>query len=93
MKTIVILLDSLNRRFLPCYGNDWVIAPNIARLAEKGVVFDRHYCGSMPCMPARREMFTGRYNFLECPWGAFEPVDDNMPMMLQIGRASCRERV
>ncbi len=83
MKTIVILLDSLNRHFLPCYGNDWVIAPNIARLAEKGVVFDRHFCGSMPCMPARREMFTGRYNFLESPWGALEPIDDNLPMMLR----------
>jgi len=30
-------------------------------------------------MPARREMFTGRYNFLEAPWGPIEPWDVCMP--------------
>ena len=52
MRTIFILLDSLNRNYLNTYGCDWVKTPNIDRLAMRSMVFDDHYCGSMPCMPA-----------------------------------------
>ena len=30
---------------------------------KKNVVSHRFYGGSMPCMPARREIHTGKYNF------------------------------
>lgn len=76
MKTIFILMDSLNRHYLPAYGNPWVRTPGLDRLAARGVVFDNHYCGSAPCMPARRDLMTGRYTFLETPWGPLEPYDD-----------------
>ena len=33
-------------------------------------------------MPARREMHTGRYNFLHRSWGPLEPFDDSMPAIL-----------
>lgn len=36
----------------------------------------------MPCIPARREMHTGRYNFLHRSWGPIEPCDDSMPQLL-----------
>lgn len=36
----------------------------------------------MPCMPARRELHTGRYNFLYRGWGPLEPFDDSMPQLL-----------
>ena len=36
----------------------------------------------MPCMPARREIHTGRYNFLHRSWGPLEPFDDSMPEAL-----------
>lgn len=83
MKTIFILLDSLNRHYLPIYGNSWVHTPNIDRLAAHSTVFDNHYCGSLPCMPARRDMLTGRLNFLEAPWGPVEPWDDCLPVLLR----------
>ena len=83
MKAIMIMFDSLNRHLLPPYGCDWVRAPNFARLAERAVTFDRCYVGSMPCMPARRELHTGRYNFLHRNWGPIEPFDDSMPELLQ----------
>ena len=82
MKAIFILFDSLSREFLPPYGNDWVVAPNVQRLAERSVTFDKCFVGSMPCMPARRELHTGRYNFLHRAWGPLEPFDDSMPQML-----------
>jgi arylsulfatase A-like enzyme len=68
---------------LPPYGCDWVHAPNFARLAARGVTFDHAYVGSMPCMPARRELHTGRYNFLHRAWGPLEPFDDSMPELLK----------
>ena len=83
MKAILIWFDTLNRGFLPPYGNDWVHAPNFKRLEEKTVIFDNHYVGSLPCMPARRELHTGRYNFLHRSWGPIEPFDDSMPEILK----------
>ena len=83
MKVIFILFDTLNRRFLPPYGNTWVHAPNFKRLAEKTVIFDNCYCGSLMCIPARRELHTGRHNFLHRSWGPLEPFDDSMPEILK----------
>ena len=68
---------------LPPYGCDWTHAPNFSRLAERTVVFDTAYIGSMPCMPARREIHTARYNFLHRSWGPIEPFDDSMPELLK----------
>ncbi|MFD9950360.1 sulfatase, partial [Nonomuraea sp. NPDC059022] len=83
MKAIMVMFDSLNRHMLPPYGGDWTHAPNFARLAERAVSFDNCYAGSMPCMPARREIHTGRYNFLHRSWGPLEPFDDSMPELLK----------
>jgi len=79
----MIMFDSLNRHMLPTYGCDWVQAPNFERLAKKTVQFNKSYVGSMPCMPARRELHTGRYNFLHRSWGPIEPFDDSMPEILK----------
>ena len=83
MKAIMVMFDSLNRHMLPPYGCDWVHAPNFKRLAERTVTFDCCYVGSMPCMPARREIHTGRHNFLHRSWGPLEPFDDSMPEILK----------
>lgn len=83
MKAILVLSDSLNRHYLPPYGNDWVHAPNIERFARRAVTFDNHWIGSAPCMPARRDMMTGRLNFLEREWGGLEPFDIPFPHLLR----------
>lgn len=83
MKAIMIMFDTLRRSALPAYGNDWIKAPNFKRLQEKTVTFDNFYAGSLPCMPARRELHTGRYNFLHRSWGPLEPFDDSMPEILK----------
>jgi arylsulfatase A-like enzyme len=83
MKAIMVMFDSLNRHLLPPYGCDWTNMPNFKRLAEKTVTFDKSYVGSMPCIPARRELHTGRYNFLHRSWGPLEPFDDSMPEILK----------
>ncbi len=78
----MMMYDTLCRRFLPPYGCDWTKMPNLQRLADRSAVFDNCYVGSMPCMPARRELHTGRYNFLHRSWGPIEPFDDSMPEIL-----------
>ena len=82
MKTIFVIFDSLNRRALSCYGGSCQ-TPNFARLAKKGLLFDNHYVGSLPCMPARRDMQTGRINFLHRSWGPLEPFDVSFPELLK----------
>ncbi|QDQ97083.1 sulfatase [Tomitella fengzijianii] len=82
MRAIMVMFDTLNRRYLPPYGATGIHAPNFARLQERTATFDNCYAGSMPCMPARREMHTGRHNFLHRSWGPLEPFDDSVPAML-----------
>jgi len=74
VKTILVLFDSLNRAALSCYGGSQP-TPNFDRLARRSTVFDRHFVGSMPCMPARRDLMTGRLNFMHRSWGPLEPFD------------------
>ena len=83
MKAVMLMFDSLNRHMLPPYGCDWTHAPNFRRLAERTVTFDTSYICSMPCMPARRDLHTGRPNFLHRAWGPLEPFDDSVPRMLR----------
>lgn len=83
MRAIMVMYDSLSKDFLSAYGNVGAVTPNFDRLLERCVRFDNFYVGSMPCMPARRELHTGRYNFLHRGWGPVEPFDDSMPEILK----------
>src|SRR5438067_4263439 len=83
MKAVMVMFDSLNRHMLPNYGCDWTVAPNFQRLAKRTVTFDRSYVCSMPCMPARRDLHTGRPNFLHRSWGPIEPFDCSLPQLLK----------
>jgi arylsulfatase A-like enzyme len=86
MKCVMVMFDSLNRHMLPGYDpKPWVHAPNFQRLSELSARFTRSYVCSMPCMPARRDLHTGRPNFLHCPWGPIEPFDDSLPSILSAG--------
>lgn len=83
MRAVMLMFDTLSRSFLPNYGSDWVHAPNFERLGEKSIQFENFYAGSLPCMPARRELHTGRYNFMHRMWGQLEPFDNSIFDTLQ----------
>ena len=84
MKTILVLMDTLNRHFLKIYNDKSpAITPNISSFSGECAVFDSHFIGSAPCMPARRDIFTGRLNFLERSWGGIEPFDITLPSLLR----------
>lgn len=83
MKTVFVLFDSLNRHMLSPYGGKRVPTPNFDRLAARARTYDRHYVGSMPCMPARRDMMSGHLSFLHRSWGPLEPFDNAFPELLK----------
>ena len=82
MKTVMIMYDSLNKRCLQPYGNQEIITPNFQRLSQHAITFDNFFAGSLPCMPARRELHTGRLNFLHRSWTPSEPYDESMTELL-----------
>lgn len=69
---VVVLMDSLNRHMLGCYGGREFDTPNLDRFARRAVRFDRHYAGSLPCIPARHDLLCGALDFLWKPWGSIE---------------------
>lgn len=95
MNVILIFCDTLRRDHCGPYHHgrplselgdrqpDWVVpTPNLDRLAARGTVFDNCWCGSSPCMPARRDLHTGKIEFLRRGWGPLE--DDDADLARQI---------
>src|SRR5688500_7185340 len=85
MRIVFALFDSLNRHALGCYGGEAIRTPNFDRFAARAITFDRHYVGSLPCMPARRDLHTGRLNFMHRSWGPLEPFDNSFARLLSAG--------
>lgn len=57
---LFIVSDDLNTN-LPSYDHPLVHAPNLQRLAERGVQFERAYCQWPACSPSRTSFMTGLY--------------------------------
>lgn len=84
MNIILVLIDSLNRSHLSAYnGESPADTPNLDAFAEKAWRFDNHFVGSLPCMPARREIFAGFKEMMWRPWGPLEPFDARLPRLLE----------
>jgi len=83
MNILLVLIDSLNRRAISPYGPSPFATPNLQRFADRAFRFDNHFVGSLPCMPARREIFSGNMGFQWRPWGPLEPFDARLPRLLE----------
>ena len=80
---IVVLLDSLNRHMVGAYGGNEFDTPRLDRFAARSLRFDRHYSGSLPCMPARHDILCGALDFLWRPWGSIEIWEDSITYYLR----------
>ncbi len=60
---LFIGVDQMRADALSCYGNPVCQTPNLDRLAQNGVVFERAYTPCSLCSPARASMFTGLFAF------------------------------
>ncbi|MGB2821790.1 MAG: sulfatase, partial [Phycisphaerae bacterium] len=93
MNVILILCDTLRRDHVGAYTGGrplnecwsaeappWAVpTPNMDRLAARGTTFENCWCGSTPCMPARRDIYTGRYEFPWRGWGPLAEDDRDLP--------------
>ena len=76
MNIILVLVDSLNKSALKTYNPETICeTPNLEEFAKKSLIFENHYISSLPCMPARREIFAGRKESMWRPWGPLEMFD------------------
>lgn len=55
---LLLLVDDLKPSF-GAYGDAWVHAPHLDRLAARGMRFDRAYCNQAVCAPSRNNLFLG----------------------------------
>jgi len=97
MNCVLIIVDSWRKDHCGCYGNEWIRTPNLDALAEESVLFTRAYPESLPTLPVRRALQTGKrvYPF----WGhhhykgdfqgspGWGPVDEDLDTMAEVLRA------
>ncbi len=56
---LIFIVDQMNSFSLRCHGNPDVQTPNLDRLCEQGVSFERSYCSNPVCSPSRATLHTG----------------------------------
>ena len=56
---VLMLADDLRRGDLTVYGAEGVRTPNLQRLADSGMTFDRAFVASPSCAPSRGALLTG----------------------------------
>ena len=60
---VILMAEYFGANVCPGYGNTVVQAPNLTRLAQDSISFDRAYCASPVCGPSRFSFLTGNYVF------------------------------
>ncbi len=58
---IFLLADDLRNTALGCMGNEYVVTPNVDKLAGQSVMFLNAYHVAPICMPSRTSIMTGKY--------------------------------
>ncbi len=63
LNIVVVMLDTLRKDHLGCYGNEWIQTPNLDAFARESLRFTRAYPESLPTIPVRRAIHTGKRTF------------------------------
>ncbi|MFF3123809.1 sulfatase [Streptomyces sp. NPDC057908] len=61
MRIIYLDVDTLRADHTTPYGYHRPTTPNLQKLADKSVVFDRYYCSDSPCLPSRAALTSGQF--------------------------------
>lgn len=98
MNIVLVVFDSLRKDCLGCYGQPFwgkVHTPHLNKLAKESLVMDRAFPESLPTLPTRRALYTGRRvypfhnsdfrlkgDFVGAPgWG---PIPEDQPTLAEI---------
>ena len=65
------MTDTLRLDFIGCYGNTQIQTPNIDRLAKDSILFTNAHPESLPTIPVRRAVHTGRRAY---PFNDYNPL-------------------
>lgn len=68
---LVVISDTMRTGHLGCYGNPRMRTPSIDRFAAQAVRFNRAYPETLPTIPVRRALHTGRRCY---PFRTYRPV-------------------
>ena len=61
---VYIMSDDHGYQTLSCYGSDLIQTPNLDRIANEGMRFNRAFVTNSICGPSRAVMLTGKYSHL-----------------------------
>ena len=74
---LFIMADDCTYNELGCYGGLNAYTPNIDKLAEEGLTFNRAYVSMSMCTPCRHELYTGLYPLESgCAWNKAQSAPD-----------------
>jgi len=68
---LLVILDSLRRDHVGCYGNDWIETPSLDAFSKESFIFESAFPESLPTIPVRRAIHTGKRTF---PFKNYKPV-------------------
>ena len=83
---LFIMSDDHAAQALSCYGSQINQTPNLDRIAQNGMRFDRAYCTNSICAPARAAILTGKLshrNGMLDNLGSFDGSQPTAPKMLR----------
>jgi len=85
MNVILVIADSYRHDNLSCYGSTQVKTPRLNEFTQESFVFNNAYLGSFPTVPARLDLMSGRFSFIDREWS---PLPGNLVPLQQILSAS-----
>jgi len=83
---IFIMSDDHASHAISAYGSRINRTPNIDRLAEEGMIFDRCFCTNSICAPSRAVILTGKYSHVNGVTDngvSFDGTQQTLPKFLQ----------
>ena len=86
MNLVVIMTDTQNKSMVGAYGNRGAGTPNLDRLADTGIRFERAYTACPLCTPARSAIFSGLHPPVNGAWCNNMAPAANVPLMGTIFR-------
>lgn len=88
---VVIVLDAARADHLGCYGYPRKTTPNIDRIAQAGLVFERHFCQMPFTRPSTASLFTSQFpDTHNVIWDSTQDPELPFTMAAGLGKTSFR---